>query len=123
MVKDSGAAEAITQGPHGFLQVMAFCWFLASVGVLWVPPDWVMTHVPAASVLFGPSALSLLFMVCSLIHVVLLVTIKFKRPIDGVDAVNGDEEATVERGNDGTNDDLWPLDRSGTTETPTPTKT
>ena len=28
VVKDSGAVEAITRGPGGFLQVMAFLWFL-----------------------------------------------------------------------------------------------
>ena len=38
VVKDSGAVEAITRGPGGFLQVMAFLWFCASVFVLWFPP-------------------------------------------------------------------------------------
>ena len=33
-VLDSGAAEAITRGPDGFLQVMACLWFAAAVMIL-----------------------------------------------------------------------------------------
>lgn len=78
---------------------MAFCWFLAFVEVLWFPPAWGELNAPEASVLIGPSVLSLVFMVCSLIHVVLLATVKFKTshhatPLDSEDVIEPEPDGS-----------------------------
>ena len=84
-VRDSGAVEAITQGPHGFLQVMAFLWFCASVLVLWIPPAAFADASLQASSILGPPGLSMAFMICSVLHVVLLVVTKLRRATPGLE--------------------------------------
>ncbi len=77
-VRDSGAVEAITRGPDGFLQVMAFLWFCASVLVLWFPPETYADASLQAGGILGPSGLCMAFMMCSVLHVVLLVVAKVR---------------------------------------------
>ena len=84
VVKDSGAVEAITRGPGGFLQVMAFLWFCASVLVLWFPPGGFSGGWPEAGAVLGPPGLCIAFMVCSVLHVVLLVVTKQRRTTPGL---------------------------------------
>lgn len=58
VVKDSGAVEAITRGPDGFLQVMAFLWFAHSflfcgfrpAGIPTDPSKWASSWVCPACV-------------------------------------------------------------------------
>ena len=77
-VKNTGAVEAITRGPNGSLQVMAFLWFSASMLVLWFPPGVLADGESQSRELFGPSGPSVAFMLCSVLHVVLLVFVRVR---------------------------------------------
>lgn len=85
-VKNTGAVEAITRGPNGFLQVMAFLWFSASILVLWFPPGILADGTSQSREIFGPSGLSVAFMVCSVLHVVLLVFVRVRGPAPALDS-------------------------------------
>ena len=93
-VKNTGAVEAITRGPNGFLQVMTFLWFAASVLVLWFPPGVLADESSQSREIFGPAGLSVAFMMCSVLHVVLLVFVRVRGQTPALDSdVRADPES------------------------------